>query len=417
MSGVLIVGASVAGVRTAQALRAEGYTGVLTLVDAEDVPVAYDKPPLSKAVLFDSLDEHDIRLVSADEMERLNARFIFGRRAIRLDTNAKQVRLDDGIQLAYETLVIATGARARPSPWEADSRVKVLRTIGDARDLRTALQPGVRVAVIGAGFIGAEVAASSLRLGASVSMIDPLPAPMSRVLNEEVGRLFAEKYRAEGITTHFGRSVASLECGLDAVRIELDDATVVEADVVVVGIGAQVNTEWLADSGLTLRDGVESDAALRAIGVEDVYAVGDVARWAGKTPGEASSRREHWTNAVDQARIVAHNIVHPTEHSRDFAPSEYIWSDQFDWKIHVVGEPVGEHTLLGAPDEGRFAVVYASDAGEFSGAVVVNWPRAQLACRRALGTDIGAEALSERFGQWQKSTHARQPVTEGSSPL
>ncbi|MGK0742815.1 NAD(P)/FAD-dependent oxidoreductase [Leucobacter sp. Z1108] len=382
MPTVVIVGASVGGIKTAQSLRLEGYSGEIILIDSESVP-AYDKPPLSKAYLQSGAAPHEIALLRPDEIAGLSAEFKLGSPAVGMDTEARTVTLESGEAVRYDALVIATGARARRSPWGDGPGIHVLRTMADADRLRNELRPGRRLLIIGAGFIGAEVASTALNHGVVVTMVDPHPAPMSRVLNEAVGNIFATKHRKEGVSTVFGHTVSSVTRAGDTFEVELSNGELLWADSVLVGIGAVVNTEWLASSHLVLENGVLCGPTLNAIGADRVFAVGDIARWTSATNNEVL-RLEHWTNAVDQAKTVAHNIVHPDD-LVEYETVEYVWSDQFDWKIQVVGRTgASDFDILGDPADGKFAVLYTAADSTLMGAVVVNWPRALIACRRAV---------------------------------
>lgn len=287
--------------------------------------------------------------------------------------------------MAYDTLVIATGARARPSPWEAGSGVHVLRTMADSKRLRADLLTGGPVVVVGAGFIGSEVASTARLLGCQVTLVDPLPVPMSRVLNPEIGAWFVDLHRRHGVRAIFGVGVEGVDGEQGALRVALTDGQVLEAATVVVGIGAVPNEDWLRSSGLIVDDGVVCDEYCRAVDKPGVFAVGDVARWFHPGYG-ADMRIEHWTNAVEQAVCVAHNIAKP-EDLRSYAPIGYVWSDQYDWKVQVVGRSGGisEHVVIGEPGaDKRLAALYTEDGQHLSGAAIVNWPRALVECRRAL---------------------------------
>lgn len=392
MNRALIVGASVGGVKTAQALRAAGHTGQIVIVEAEAVAHPYDRPPLSKGYLAPEAALAQIALTTADELAAIDVQVRYGAAATALDPTRKLVTLEDGEQLGYDSLVIATGARARRSPWGEGPGMHVLRTSADAEALRAELLPARRLLIVGAGFIGAEIAATATKAGVTVIMVDPLPAPMSRVLNDDVGQIFGDKHNTEGVDLILGHSVSSVErADGGGFHVALTDGTRLDVDAVLVGIGAVVNTEWLEGSGLVLDNGVLCTPGLAAVGVDDIYAVGDVCRWTDATRGE-TIRLEHWTNATDQAPIVAHNIVNPTA-QRAYEAIEYVWSDQYDWKIQVVGRTgATDHELIGAPEDGRFAVTYTADGRKLTGAVIVNWPRALVTCRRAIadGTDIAS---------------------------
>jgi len=393
----VIVGASIGGVRTAQALRRGGYAGEVVLVDADAEP-PYDRPPLSKAMLLD-VAAPTPTLLTRDQAAASDIRLELGVAAQALDIAAGTVDLADGRRLAFDDVVLATGSVARPSPWGRHEGLHVLRTIADARALRTDLRRGNRVVVVGAGFIGAEVASAATALGLSVSVVDPLPVPMGRVVGDEVGRVFERLHRRHGVSTYFGSGVENVCRENGGLGVTLTDGTRLDAGTVVVGIGATPNQGWLESSGLLLDDGVVCDELCRAVGKPRVHVVGDLARWHHPRHGERV-RVEHWTNAVEQAGCVAHNIINVAdpEALRACSPVEYVWSDQYDWKIQLAGRPWrGTHwEMLGDPDvDQRFAVLWADEAGVLCGAMSVNWPKATVTSRRALGTTGAAGTLEE----------------------
>jgi phthalate 3,4-dioxygenase ferredoxin reductase subunit len=391
----VVVGSSVGGVRTAQALRAAGYPGDVVLVGEEpDLP--YDKPPLSKALLAGTASTQDIGLLTQQAAVDAGIRLVLGRAAIRLDVDARVVELADGERLGYDDLVIATGARARPSPWGELPGVHVLRTLDDAVALRADLLRGGPLVVIGAGFIGAEVAATARTTGVDVTIVDPAPVAMSRVLDPAVARLFGLLHERHGVATRFGVGVTGIDRTEGALRVRLADGSTLPAAAVVVGIGAVPNDGWLASSGLRIDDGVVCDRYGRAVDAPRIHAVGDVARWF-HPRHDALVRVEHWTNAVEQAACVAHNITHP-EDLRAHSPVEYVWSDQYDWKIQLAGRTGGslDHVIVDGTDPTRsFAVLYAGTDGRLRGAVTANWPKALVLCRRALA---GGASLDDTRG-------------------
>ncbi|MFJ3804359.1 NAD(P)/FAD-dependent oxidoreductase [Streptomyces sp. NPDC090088] len=393
MSGrtVLVVGASVAGVQAARALRAQGHGGRIVLAGAEP-QLPYDKPPLSKQYLAGDWDTERFRLLGEQEARDLDIELRLGTPAVKLDPIDHRVRFEGGSECGYDTCVLATGARARPSPWRVDSGLHLVRSLADAEALRADLERGGHVVVIGAGFIGAETASTARALGCEVTVVDPSPAPMQRVLGPELGKLFVSLHERHAVHTRFGRAVRSITGTAGDLAVTLDDGETLRAGTVVVGIGAVPNDGWLTGSGLDLVDGVLCNEYCRAVGAEDVFAAGDVARWF--HPGrEKHLRVEHWTNAVDQAAVVAHNIVHP-EAPQPYAPVEYVWSDQYDWRIQIVGRPATavRHTVIGEFEENaRAAALFGDAAGRLSAAVTVNWPRALLECRRLVsaGSALG----------------------------
>jgi NADPH-dependent 2,4-dienoyl-CoA reductase/sulfur reductase-like enzyme len=392
----VVVGASVAGVRTAQALRREGFGDDIVLIGAEpDVP--YDKPPLSKAALAGTTTLDAIALLTHDDAKALGVELRLGVPAAGLDVPNRSVQLADGSTVSYDQVVLATGTRARPSPWEAGSRLHLLRTAADCARLRAAMQSARSILVIGAGFIGSEVAATATKLGLSVTMVDPLPIPMSRIVGAEMGELLASVHDGYDVERRFGVGVDRVVDDGGQLTVELTDGSQVRADLAVVGIGAVPNSEWLEDSGLAIDNGVMCDEFCRAEGRDDVFAAGDIARWLHLRHGE-HRRVEHWTHACEQAAAVAHNICHPDD-LRAYDPVDYVWSDQYEWRIQMVGHTAEDATpvIVGDISAGRCAAVYGDPAGQLTGAVTVSWPKAMLAVRRLLtaGGATAAEALAQ----------------------
>ena len=412
LATVVVVGSSIGGVRTAQALRNEGFDGRVLLV-GEERRLPYDKPPLSKHYLAGGWDVERVALLTEAAANQARIELRLGVAAQRLDVAGRQVVLADGERLHYDAVVIATGAAARPSPWAARSGVHVVRTMDDSESLKVDLERDGHGVVVGGGFIGAEVAATARSLGREVTVVDPLPAPIGRVVGAEVGVHFAELHRRHGVATRFGTGVESVEGDAGDLRVVLTDGTDLAATTVVVGIGATPNDGWLADSGLLVENGVVCDEFSRAVDSPAVYAVGDVARWFHPDHGE-HIRVEHWTNAVDQAACVAHNIAHPHD-LRAYRPVEYVWSDQYDWKIQIVGRPsraTGTH-LVGDPaaDKPRFAALYRGHEGQLGAAVTVNWPKALVTCRRLVTAGAPyADAVTQVDALASASASARTAV-------
>ena len=322
---VVVVGASVAGISTAAALRRGGHRGTITLIGAEPHP-PYDRPPLSKQILAGQWEAGRIALPPGDTLAELDLDLRLGTAATGLDLAARTVGLDDGTAVPYDTLVIATGVRPRTVPGEG---AHVLRTLDDALRLRELIGPGRRLVVVGAGFLGTEVAAVARERGAEVVMVEPAPVPLAAAVGEPVGAAIARAHRERGVDLRTGIGVASV--AKDGVL--LADGTVLDADAVLVAVGARPNTEWLEGSGLTLGDGVCCDS--RGLAAPAVYAAGDVARWHNPRYG-VEMRVEHRTNAAEMAMAVAANILDP-QAPRDFDPVLYFWSDQYDLRIQSVG--------------------------------------------------------------------------------
>ncbi len=385
---VVIVGASLGGVRTAEALRASGFAGEIVIVGTESHQ-PYDRPDLSKRFLCEPDATHtDLALMSRQAAASLGIQLRLGVSAQQLDCARRTVVLDDGIGLMYDHCVVATGAQPRKGPWLATANTFTLRTIDDARALRSRLQPKTRVAVVGAGFVGGEVASSASSLGCAVTVIDPSTVPMNRTLGESVGALFADLFAQNDVVLRLGVAVDSIQELHGASRLVLSDGRHIDADVIVVGIGATPADGWLASTDLQVADGLICDRYCRAVGTEDVYAVGDVARWHHVGYGELV-RAEHWTNAVQQAQAVAHNLVHP-EQLTEYRPVDYVWSDQHGMKLQFAGRfsSVETFEVIGEADftspQPRAAIVCSDAEANFVACAAINWPAACAHARRLL---------------------------------
>lgn len=374
---IVVVGASLAGLRAVETLRSDGYDGALTLVGAEPY-LPYDRPPLSKEVLRGEWDESRIALRRKDYAE-LDLDLRLGLRATALDLHARAIELEDGGALEWDKLLIATGATPRRLPGtEGLAGVHVLRSLDDALALRADLEAEPRrVVVVGAGFIGAEVAASCRARGLAVTLVEPLPAPMERGLGRESGGIMAQVHREHGVDLRLGTGVESLDVG----RVKLSDGSVLDADVVVVGIGVTPATGWLEGSGLALDDGVLCDATC-ATGVPGVFAAGDVARAFHPLYGRAL-RMEHWTHAVEQGVAAARALLGRAE---PFAAVPLFWSDQYDCKIQLAGLPEfdGESAVVhGSVEERKFVRLYER-AGKLCAALGFNQARRMIGYRGAI---------------------------------
>jgi 3-phenylpropionate/trans-cinnamate dioxygenase ferredoxin reductase subunit len=398
---VVIVGASLAGTRTAQGLRTLGHSGPVTLIGAE-AELPYDRPPLSKNLLKGAWSQEQVekvRLVTAEELAAAGIDLRLGSAAVGLDTATREVRLADGTAISYDVLVIATGAAARPSPWLPDSGVYQLRTLDDSRAIAARLALGEPVVVVGGGFIGTEIAAAARGWGCAVTVVDPVPEPMARLVGPEIAGSLVDLHLRNGAETRFGVGVVGIEGEAGALTVELDNGERLAASTAVVGIGSVPSTDWLVSSGLKLDNGVVTDGRLRAVGAQDVYAIGDVARW--PHPGRgAEVRAEHWTNASDQARYIAESIAQGNE--TGYAPTDFVWSDQYDWKVNAFGwrDPDGSSIVVGDLEAGgKTAVVHVAASGAACGAVTVNWVRALNQARRLFATAASAAEIAEAIGQ------------------
>lgn len=383
-SSVTIVGASLAGLRAAEALRRRGFDGPVRLVGAEPHP-PYDRPPLSKQVLAGEWEPERALLTDAGRLGDLDIDWWPGRRAESFSLAERELTLDDGTRLAVDGLVIATGAVPRHLPVDpTPPGVHVLRTLDDAVALRTELAAGPRrVVVVGAGFIGAEVAATCRGRGLEVTLVEALDVPLGRVLGRDMGRVCAEIHRDHGVDLRCGVTVTGFEGERRVEGVRLGDGTVVDADVVVVGIGVTPATAWLESSGLTLDDGVLCDETCLA--APGVVAAGDVARWPNPRFGE-TMRIEHWDNAVQQGAHAAARLLASDAEAEPYAPVPWFWSDQYDRKIQLAGRvrPDDEvRVVVGSTAEKRFVALYGR-AGRLVGVLAVNRPRHLMAYRTLL---------------------------------
>lgn len=382
---VVIVGASLAGLRTAEALRRAGFTGRLTLIGDEPYE-PYDRPPLSKTVLSGRLGTDSLALRTCD----LRAEWLLGAPATGLDLDARTVRRAGGQPVGFDRVVIATGAGARPWPRPAEAAlpgVHLLRGRDDADRLRADLAAAAadrrRVLVVGGGFTGSEVASSCRDLGLPVTVTQRAAAPLAGALGEVVGAAIGARQRAHGVDLRVRTTVRSLEADASGRlgRARLSDGTVLDVAVAVLATGSVRDTGWLRGSGLAADGrGVCCDAACRALDpagrvVDGVFVAGDAARWRHPRFDTGPVCFEHWGNAVDQAETVAHNIVSGEVRRNEALPA--FWSDQFGLNIKSVGLPaIADQVALtqGSFDDGPFVAAYGR-AGVTVGAVAVNAPR------------------------------------------
>ncbi|MBC3189501.1 FAD-dependent oxidoreductase [Pseudonocardia sp. C8] len=382
---VVVVGASLAGLRAAEVLRDNGFDGELTLIgDEPDEP--YDRPPLSKAVLSGWLTTDQIWLPQSRD---LDARWLLGTRAAGLDVPRREVLLADGRRIGFDRMLMATGTRARPWPQQVENSltgVHVLRGRDDAHRLRAELAAGPRrVLVIGGGFIGCEVASSCKELGLSVTLIQRSGAPLISAVGSVVGGFVAEQMREAGVDLRLHTTATRLEGDQSGrlCRATLSDGHVLEVDVAVVALGSIRNIEWLDGAGLAAdHRGVVCDAACRVFDAEgvitdDLFAAGDIARWPHPLyTGELISI-EHWSNAVDQAAIAAHNMLCSPAARRAHQSLPAFWSDQFGLNIKSIGLPnLADQVVIaqGTLDARCFVAAYGRH-GRLVGAVAINSPR------------------------------------------
>lgn len=407
---IVVVGASLAGLRAAQALRAAGHEDEVVVI-GDEARRPYTRPPLSKELL---VGDHTVEQCDFPSAE-VDVEWRLGAAAVGLDRGAREVVLADGERVAYDRLIVATGCRARQwtGPGAELDGLHTLRDLDDALRLRAALTDGrPRVAVVGAGFVGAEVASTARRLGLDVTLIDvaqhPL-LPLGPLLGGRTAGIHRERQvdlrLATGVKGFRGaREVAGGAAGDAAAgdrerdrvaAVELADGSLVEADVVVVALGAIPNTDWLADSGLTLDPGLVCDATLTSVDDPDVLGAGDVVSWPHPLAGDETIRVEHWTNAAEQGAAAARNALAPPAERTPYRAAPYFWSDQYDVKIQAVGLPgrAERIELVEESPEGDRLVAVGIRDGKVVAAIAFNAVRRLAWYRRQLADPPAYEAL------------------------
>jgi 3-phenylpropionate/trans-cinnamate dioxygenase ferredoxin reductase component len=380
---IVIVGASLAGLRAAETLRHEGYDGRLVIV-GDEPHQPYDRPPLSKELLAGEWEPEQIAL-RKQPYDDLEVDLRLGRRATALDLDGRMVELDGDERLAFDGLVIATGARPRTLPdTPALDGIFVLRTMDDCLAIRSRLDVRPRVVVIGAGFIGSEVAATCRGRGLDVTVLEMLPVPMARAVGPVIGDVCGQLHRDYGVDLRCGVTVAGFEGRERVERVRLGDGGTIDAELVVVGVGVVPATDWLEGSGLTLDDGVVCDETCLA--APGIVAAGDVARWPNPLFDGESMRVEHWTNATEQGVAAARRLLAGDTAAAAFDPVPFVWSDQYDVKIQVVGCIHADDEVVvadGSFAERRFVALYGRD-DRLVGALGFSRPRVVMQYRRMI---------------------------------
>lgn len=369
---LVVVGGGLVAANLSRQLRRNGFAGRVVVVSDEAEP-PYDRPPLSKQLLAGTMAPEDTRLLKPQEVEDLGVELLLRAAAERLDTAGRTLGLSDGRELRYDRLVVATGARARRLAAVPElSGVHHLRSLGDSAAIAAALREARRLVVLGAGFIGLEVAAVARSQGLEVTVIETAARPLTRVLGPDAGQLVTELHEERGVRLRCSTTVTEVRGAGSLAGVVLDGGEFLPADLLLVGVGAVPNTEWLAGSGLGVDDGVVCDASGRTSDPH-VFAAGDVSRWRNALTG-AHVRVEQWQSALEQAVVLA-DVLTGTQ--KEWASVPYFWSDQYDRKIQFCGTagPVSERR-----DTGKGPVVCfagpGDDAARLVGVLTVSNPRA-----------------------------------------
>ena len=405
MAHIAVVGGSLAGLRAVETLRTDGFTGDITVVNAEDT-APYDRPPLSKKFLSGEWEADRIQLRKTSDIEELGATWLNATQATALNVATHELTLNTSSVLNYDACIIATGGIARELPKQPQARgIHQLRTLHDAQALREELQPGKKLVVIGAGFIGLEAAATAVARGCTVTVVEGLPAPLIRGLGEEMGRAATAIHASQGVNIRCNVRVQGIETNANSVTgVRISDATgesVVPADVVLVGIGVAPATQWLDGSGLTVNDGVVCDAHLQA--APGVFAAGDVARWENGLYSdlEPTMRVEHWTTAAEQGAHAARNALAHINNTplAPYSAVPFFWSDQFTSRIQFLGRSTDAEEIrvvAGSVDEGKFAAAYMR-AGRLVGVLGVSMPKVVMPSRKLLEVHTPWEVALEHY--------------------
>ena len=390
---VIIVGASMGGLRTAEALRRASYAGPITVI-GEEPHAPYNRPPLSKDVLSTGVSHEAVAFPA--RAATVDVEWMLGAPVVSADLEARTVTTSDGREHPWRALVVATGLRSRRLNFPAITGRHCVRTLDDAMALRYELVPGARVVVVGAGFIGCEVAATARKLGCGVAIVAPGAEPLIRSLGAQLGAELRRRHEAHGVTFHLGRTVSAMLGEFQFEGLQLDNGEIVMGDVLVEAIGSQCNTEWLDATDLDLSDGVLADSALRAVSTDgtarhEVFVVGDVARFPNLLFDEVPRRVEHWNIPTDTGKRVgavlgawlARDGSFGEVVARGFTPMPAFWSNQFEVSVQAYGLP--------ALNDGDIRTLQ----GDLSGAVAIGYYRADHLVG-VVGFGLKAELLPYR---------------------
>lgn len=401
---IVIIGAGHAGGRAADSLRSVGHRGSIVLIGSERHP-PYERPPLSKDLLGGTMPLAKTYLRPLKFYEDANIVLTLGTSAVAIDRRAQRIELSDGNAIPYDALMLTMGARARrlPIPGGATKRVLYLRDAEDSLMLRSQLKPGIRLAIIGGGFIGLEVAATARRIGAHVRIVENARYPLARVAPREIGEYVARLHSRHGVIVDTGVRITEIEDTTHSIVIRTEAGGMIEADLVVVGVGAVPNTELAESADLNVDDGVLVDEYGRTSD-PTIFAAGDVTRHFNPLIGQAI-RLESWQNAQNQPAAVAKVMVGGTE---PFAEVPWFWTDQFDMNLQMAGIADGCDQLVwrGSPDDSSFTLFHLAQGKPIAATAVNNardmrFARALIARRQS----VDVCALSDKAARLQDLLH------------
>lgn len=384
---VLIVGGGLGGLRTAEALRANGFAGEIAIVGDEEYQ-PYNRPPLSKAALSSDLTHDELKFRQRDSVADVN--WILGSAAEKLDTDSQEVALADGTKHTFDALVIATGIRPRLLPIPGPTQgLHTLRTLNDAQSLKAAIKPGSNVVIIGSGFIGCELAATATKLGAKVHVVSLDDQPMIMPMGADLGAAMRKRHEEKGVTFHLGRTVAQFNGETQIESVTLDSGETLPADVVVEAIGSVPNTEWLRDNGLNLDNGVLVDSNMRAIGSTlPIYAVGDASNHPNKFYGDQTRRIEHWNMPTETGKragaALAVELAGSELPTDEFFALPAFWSDQFEFQLQSYGLPgaASSNKVVSGELDGPCIVEYFDSGNNLCGVIGIDTVKELMAYRK-----------------------------------
>ena len=394
IASYVIVGAGIAGNAAAETLRKQGFEGEVHLVGSEPHR-PYDRPPLSKEFLSGSKEQDKLFFKPEDFYAEHSIQLHLGTEATALDPISKTLTLADGASLRFDKLLLATGSRVRtlPIPGSELEGIHYLRTIDDSQAIAQSMNSASRVVIVGAGFIGSEVAAVCKTAGLEVTVLEIQPQPMAHILGEEMGAIYANLHTSRGIDLRLQEGISGIRGSSRAEQVITDQGNAIDCDFVVIGVGIAPDTALAESAGLEADRGILIDENCQT-SHPDIYAAGDVANWFHPDLGHRL-RVEHWDNALNQGAAAAKSMLGAAE---PYSPTLYFWSDQYDLNIQYLGHATewDEIAVRGNPDEEKFTTFYLKD-GSVHGALVVNNFRDIRPTRTLIGqkTPITAASLSD----------------------